>query len=308
MRAKFSHISWITCLSLLFCIYTNGLNAQELNAQVQINTQNIQLTNKQVFNTLQTAIREFLNNTKWTSENYSLEERIQCSFLINIQDNPSIGEFSGSLQIQYSRPVYMSGYDSPIFVHQDNQFAFKYLEFDRLDFAENQNLSNLTSVLAYYVYVIIGLDRDSFEEEGGTPFFQKAQNIVGVAQNSNFTGWSSFSGPKSRFQLIDDLLSAAFSDYRKCLYQYHRQGLDVMYDPAEQDRGKQVLRDALLLLKGVNDKRPNSLIIQIFFDAKSQEIISVFNGGNPIDIRALKELLPNLDATNASKYQQMGPG
>jgi hypothetical protein len=285
---------------------TNTLQAQELNAQVQINSQSIQKTNKQVFTTLETAIREFLNNRKWTDETYSNEERIRCSFLINIRENPSIDEFIGSIQIQYSRPVYMSGYDSPIFVHQDNQFSFRYLEFDRLDFAENQNLSNLTSVLAYYAYIIIGLDHDSFELEGGTPYFQKAQNIVGIAQNSNYTGWNSFAGPKSRYQLIDDLLSTAFSNYRKCLYEYHRLGLDKMYDNAEQEAAKKKIMNALLLLKSVNDKRPSSTIIQIFFDAKSQEIISIFNGGSPMDIRALKDLLPSLDATNASKYEQMG--
>jgi hypothetical protein len=305
---KYSNIYVSIICSLFVLASTKTLNAQELNAQVQVNSEKIQRTNKQVFTTLETAIREFLNNRKWTDEKYAQEERIRCSFNITINENPSVDQFVANIQVQYSRPIYASAYDSPVFLHQDNQFSFRYLEFDRLDFAENQSISNLTSVLAYYVYVIIGHDRDTYELKGGTPFYQQAQSIVGASQGGNFQGWNSFSGPKSRFELIENLTSPAFENYRIYLYSYHRLGLDTMYDPAEQDKAKKTIMDALLLLKDVNDKRPNSLLVQILFDAKANEILSIFNGGNPLDVRPLKELLPTLDATNANKYQQMGAG
>lgn len=299
------------CLSILVSAYlflgSNALYGQELNAQVQLNADQVQRTNKQVFTTLETAIREFLNNRKWTNEKYTPEERINCTFNITINKNPSIDRFEATLQILYSRPIYLSSYDSPVFLHSDKQFTFQYLEFDRLDFAENQSISNLTSVLAFYVYVILGHDHDTYALNGGSEYYRKAQNIVGVSQGGSNIGWSSSSGLKSRFTLSEDLLSPAFDNYRLCLYNYHRLGLDIMNDPAQQDDGKKAIQEALMLLKTVNDKRPNSLLNQIFFDAKGREVLSIFNGGNPLDIRNLKDLLPKLDAANATKYQQMGP-
>ncbi len=294
-----------TILFITLALSSQSLSAQELNAQVQVISSNIQATNRQIYTTLETAVREFLNNRKWTNENYSPDERISCQFILNLTSRNG-DQFSGDLQVLYSRPVYKSGYNSPVLVIRDNNFAFQYLEFDRLDFAINTNLSNLTSILAYYAYTIIGLDHDTYELRGGSPYYEKAQTIVGNAQGGSYTGWSSFDDNKNRFWLIDNLTSPAFDNYRAMLYQYHRLGLDLMYEPARQKAAKEIIKSALLGLELVNKQRRNSYLMQVFFDTKSQEIQNIFNGGEPIDLVKLKELLIELDATNASKYEKMG--
>lgn len=305
MQRKF----WIiSLLSLsLSAISPQEAAAQELNATVQVLSSNIGRTNKQVFTTLQTSIREFLNNTKWTQEVYEPEEKISCTFILNITENSTIDQFSGTIQIQYSRPVYKSGYASQVFLYLDRQLSFQYLEYDRLDFSENTSLSNLTSILAFYVYVIIGLDHDTFAAKSGDEFYQKAQLVMSNAQGGSYPGWASFDGNKSRYWLIDNLLNSAFDNYRNCLYQYHRQGLDLMHEPSKQMEAKQNIKKALMSLEVVNQKRPNSFLLQLFFDAKNQEIVDVFSGGDQLNLADLKELLMRLDATNANRYNKMGP-
>lgn len=300
MQKIFYTISLLACLLL-----QSELKAQELQAQVQVLTPGIQATNKQIYQTMETAISEFLNNRKWTDESYEQEERIKCQFLITIKDRAN-NNFSGDLQVSYSRPVYMSDYSSPVFVHRDADLNFEYVEFDRLDFTLNTSISNLTSVLAYYVYIIIGLDHDTFSPKGGDPFFNDAQTIVGNSQGGNYTGWSSFDGNKNRFILVDNLLSPAFDNLRVGLYNYHRLGLDQMYEPSKQKAAKETIKKTLMDLKAVNDQRRNSFLMQLFFDAKSQEIINVFSGGDPMPLADLVELLEELDASNAQKYQNLG--
>lgn len=287
------------------CLTLPRLSAQELNAQVQVISQKIQATNRQKFTTLETAIRDFLNTRKWTTETYSPEERISCQFIINL-DKVSNDKYSGDIQVLYSRPIFKSGYNSPVFVHRDPKFEFTYLEFDRLDFSPNTNLSNLTSILAYYAYIIIGLDHDTYSIKGGDPFYESAQKIVSNAQGGSYGGWSSFDGNKNRFWLVDNLSSPAFDNYRLALYQYHRLGLDLMHEPNQQLAAKTVIKNAVVGLKKVNDQRRNSMVLQIFFDAKGQEIINIFNDGPPLKIADLKEVLAELDGANASKYQAIG--
>ncbi len=272
---------------------------------MQVISSNIQATNRQIYTTLETAVREFLNNRKWTNESYTPDERISCQFILNLTGRNG-DQFSGDLQVLYSRPIYKSGYNSPVLVIRDNSFAFQYLEFDRLDFAINTNLSNLTSILAYYAYTVIGLDHDTYELRGGSPYYEKAQTIVGNAQGGAYSGWSSFDDNRNRFWLMDNLTSPAFDNYRAMLYQYHRLGLDLMYEPSRQKTAKEIIKSALLGLEEVNKQRRNSYLMQVFFDTKSQEIQNIFNGGEPTDLVKLKELLIELDATNASKYEKMG--
>ena len=300
MLKKFSII-----LSLGFILSTPQLKAQELNAQVQVISQSLQATNRQIFTTLETSVREFLNNRKWTDEKYAPDERISCQFVLNLTSRNG-DQFSGDLQVVYSRPIYKSGYNSPVLVTRDDNFDFQYLEFDRLDFSINTNLSNLTSVLAYYAYLIIGLDHDTYALRGGDPFYESAQRIVGNAQGGQYGGWSSFDGNKNRFWLLDNLTSPAFDNFRTMLYQYHRLGLDLMHEPARQKTAKEVIKSSLLSLDAVNKQRRNSYLMQVFFDTKSQEIINIFSGGEPIDLVELKTLLIELDANNASKYEKMG--
>jgi hypothetical protein len=297
---------WIFCISII--ISCNFLQAQELNARVQVLTPNIQATNKQLYDNMEKAIREFLNNRKWTNESYSIEERIDCQFVITINSR-SNNNFSGTIQVFYSRPIYKSDYKSPILVHQDGDFDFEYLEFDRLDFAPNAYLSNLTSILAYYTYIIIGLDHDTYSAMGGTEFYTEAQNIVGNAQSSNNSGWNSFGGSnKNRYWLSDNLSSPAFDNYRVGLYTYHRQGLDLMHDASKIRMAKMNIKTALMSLKKVNDQRRNSFLLQLWFDAKQAEIVKIFNKGESIPIGDLKGLLIELDPNNSSSYQTMGQG
>lgn len=291
----------------IFILVGLSTTAQELNAEVQVLSPAIQRTNKQVFTTLETGIRQFLNTRKWTSEKYNLEEKINCSFVINMTNWDGNDKFEGTLQIQYSRPIYKSSYQSPLFVHMDQSFKFNYLEFDRLDFSENTTLSNLTSVLAYYVYIIIGMDHDSYAVKGGDEYYNEARNIVSNNTSSTYPGWSSISGNnKTRFWLVDNLQSPLFDGIRICYYQYHRQGLDLMFNPAQQKLAKENMKASIMSLKAVNKKRPNSFLMQLFFDAKSQEIINVFSGGNPIPTADLKEVLIDLDGNNASRYEAIG--
>lgn len=296
---------YLILLAGIFC--SIHLGAQEFNAKVQVITEGIQATNKQRFRTLEKAITQFINNRRWTDETYAREERIECSFIINITDvNASNDKFTATLQLQLSRPVYNSGYNSPILTHRDNNFSFEYLEFDRLEFAINTFNSNLTSVLAFYAYLMLGYDHDTFSLNGGDPYYAKAQTVLGNAQNNGFTGWGSFDGRKNRFWLIDNLTSPAFEGFRECLYEYHRKGLDLMHDRSKHKEAKQNIRDALLKLEKVNDQRNNSYVMQIWFDTKNQEIANIFSDGEPIKTAELKELLVQLDANNAQMYQKIG--
>ncbi len=295
---------WMSLLTII--LFSQLVDAQELNARVQVLTPNIQATNKQLYTTMETAIREFLNNRKWTKESYKIEERIECQFVLTITDR-SNNNFSGHLQVFYSRPIYKSDYQSPVLVHRDNDISFEYLEFDRLDFAPNTFINNLTSVLAYYAYVIIGMDHDTYAPMSGTEYYSEAQNVVGQASTSNYPGWNSFGGSnKNRFWLIDNLLSPAFDNFRTGLYTYHRQGLDLMSDPSKIRPAKLNIKEALMGLKKVNDQRRNSFLMQIWFDSKQAEIVKIFGDGAPIPLGDLKELLVELDPNNASSYQSMG--
>lgn len=286
---------------------SSSLNAQELNAAVQVLSPNVQTSNKEIFTTMETAMREFLNNRRWTEKNYAIEERIRCQFVVNIEERNN-NSYTASLQIFYSRPIYNSDYNSPVLVHRDPDFDFKYLEFDRLDFAENTFTSNLTSVLAFYAYIIIGMDADTYAPMSGTPYYQKAQNIVGNAQNNGFTGWDSFGNNKNRYWLVDNLTTPAFDNFRSCLYLYHRQGLDLMHDNAKVPTAKKNIKNGLIGLEKVNDQRRNSFIMQLWFDAKQKEIVQIFSGGAPLAVADLKQTLIKLDPNNSSSYEKIGQG
>ncbi len=297
---------WII-LPLLF-LYNLCVFAQELNASVQVLAPKVQTSDRRVFKTLETAVSEFLNNRKWTDENYQPEERIQCQFLINIEEKNN-NSYSGSIQVFYSRPIFNSDYKSPVMVHQDGDFNFDYIEFDRLDFAENTFISNLTSVLAFYAYIIIGFDHDTYALNGGTKYYGLAQTIVGNAQNNGFTGWGNFDGNNNnRFWLVDNLTSPAFDNFRSCLYMYHRQGLDLMHKQNNNKQAKNNIKSALLSLKAVNDQRRNSMVLQLWFDAKMLEIKKIFSGGDPIPLSDLKDVLIELDPSNSSTYEEIGRG
>lgn len=279
------------------------MNAQELNCEVIVNAEQTGQANLPVFKTLQTSLSEFINTTSWTGSTYKNEERINCSIFINITslDNES---FTATIQVQSSRPVFGSSLISPVFNFNDEQFNFVYREFEPLNYSENTYSSNLVSVISYYVYTILGLDADTFSQEGGTPFYEEANRIVATAQQGNSAGWKGTDGTRSRYRLNADLLSNAFVGYRTTLYQYHRLGLDTMHKDVTE--GKQAIAASILKLKTMGDNRPNALLTRVFFDAKAQEIEQVFSGGPSIPVTRLKEALNQiapLYTENWSKLQ-----
>lgn len=282
-----------------------SLRAQELNAQVRVTAPQVQTSNPRIFKTLEEALTNFINNRRWTGEEYELEERIRCQFIVNISKK-SNNSYEAKLQVSYSRPVYNSGYSSPVLVHQDNKFNFEYVEYEQLEFNINNFQSNLTSVIAYYIYVVLGYDHDTFGLKSGTPYFEKAQTIVGNSQNQGFPGWDSFGGNRNRYWLVDNMLSPAFDNFRSCLYMYHRQGLDLMHKSAQIRTAKNNIKNALLSLEKVQDQRRGSMVMAMWFDAKKSEIIKIFNGGISLGVGELKELLKELDGSNSSDYNKMG--
>lgn len=298
MRNNILTLLFICAISLF-----KHAQAQEINATVNVLSPNVQMTNKEVFTTLETSIRDFVNSYQWTSLQYAEEERIDCAFILTITSYQN-NVFSGSMQVQYSRPIYNSDYNSPVLNYIDNDLKFSYIINAPLQYQPNTHQSNLTSMLAFYCNLIIGLDRSTYIKNGGETFFKQLQNIVSNAQSDgSASGWRSFDGNKSRYWLSDNLNSPAFDPIKEGLYQYHRNGMDNMYDPARQQQAKTVIRDMLISLQAIFQKRPNALLLNTFFDAKSDEIVSIFKDGPKVDVNALINTLKQIDAGRTNKYE-----
>jgi len=280
--------------------------AQELNCQVQVLSNQVQTSDRKIFETLQQSLYEFINNRRWTSDQYMQHERIECSMMINITEKVSTDEFKATIQIQSRRPVFSTSYSSPLINYIDKDFSFKYVEFQPLDFNETQFLNNLTSVVAYYMYIILGFDYDSFSPQGGTPYFQKAQNIVNQAQNAVENGWKAFEGTQNRYWLTEEILNVQFQPLRECMYQYHRKGLDAMSEKLAPSRGE--ILDALKKLRKVNQDKPSSFSLAVFFLAKSDEIINIFSQANPDEKSQVITLLSEIDPANYNKYEMINAG
>ena len=277
------------------------VNAQELFCNIQVNASQIQTSDRKVFQTLQTAIYEFVNNTKWTSASIKNEERIECTFLINIKEKVSNDEFKASIQIQSTRPIYGTSYKSTMLNYLDNNFRFRYLEYQSLEFNENTHISNLTSVLAYYVYIVLGLDFDTFSEYGGAPYFIKAQNIVNNAQNAREIGWKAFESDKNRYWLVHDLLDTRYEEIHNCYYRYHRVGMDILSEKTDDARYE--ITEALEELRGIYRDNPSAFILKIFFDAKADEITKIYSEAFPNEQARIIKLLTEIDPANSAKYQ-----
>ncbi|WP_298999097.1 DUF4835 family protein [Flagellimonas sp. S174] len=270
---------------LVICSYGT---AQELNCEVVVNSDQVNQTNQQIFKTLERSLNDFVNKNKWTDRVFRENERINARMFITVTQYES-DRFEANIQIQSSRPVYNTSYESPVFNYKDNAFNFIYQEFQPLVYNENVFESNLIAVVAYYVYIIIGLDADTFSLQGGDDYYRRAQNIVTQAQGTNSAGWSQETGTRSRFELVDNLLSNSFREYRIAMYNYHRKGLDILGD--NNSTGKQVIAGSLRLFETLIKRRPNAFLIQTFFDAKSEEIQNIFSDGPKVDIVRLKETL-----------------
>ncbi len=293
-------------LVLAFMLLASEGRTQELNCTVSVISPQLQNVEKRIFETMQNDIRQFLNSTPWTSETFKQEERIECSILINISERIGTDRYKGTIQVQASRPAFNTSYSSTMFNIMDQDFTVVYLESQQLQFQENQHISNLTSILAYYAYLIIGMDYDSFSEKGGEPYFQKCLQIVNNAQNESERGWKAFEGTKNRYWIVENLLNARFEDFRKVLYRYHRLGLDAMSKDAEG--GRRVIFEALPDLKRIRQDQPNSFLLQVFFTSKSDELVNIFTEGMPDQKARASQLLMEMDPSNSNKYQKITKG
>lgn len=295
---------FLTIFSIL--AYCSIGYTQELNCQVSILTPQIQASDKTIYDNLQTELRDFLNNRKWTNEEYLNQERIECSIVITISERVSTDEFKASIQIQSRRPVYNSSYNSPMFNHQDNDFSFRYVQDQTIEFDESNINSNLTAVLGYYAYIIIGLDFDSFSPEGGTPYFAKAQTIANNAQRLSERGWKAFETSRNRYWLVENLLNVSFKPMRAFIYSYHRQGFDKFTDNIADARSS--ITDNLPELKKVYQDKPNSFLMQIFFTAKADELINLFSQATNDEKNRALQVLTLVDPANTLKYQSITTG
>ncbi len=277
--------------------------AQELRCNVSVSGQKLENSNRNVFRTLQKGIYEFMNNRKWTNSHFAPDERIECSIYINIDEQISSDQYSGSVHVQTKRPVYGSSYRTTLLNLKDNDFQFQYVEFQPIEFKENSTNVNLTNVLAYYAYTILGFDYDSFSAEGGTEFFQKAQSIVNMNQSVKEPGWKSFESDHNRYWLVENMLNKSYAPFRDLLYRYHRQGLDIMAERAEQGRAE--IADALKDIQTVYRTRPALFINQIFFDAKADELVGVFSKSNSEERSRVLAILNECDPSEASKYDKI---
>ncbi len=287
---------------LFFLLVTTGKSfAQELNCQVSVESPQIQgTTEKQIFEQVKKAVFEFMNNTRWTKDNFTTQERIDCSILITVTQKLDVDQYKATLQIQSRRPVYKSSYPSPVMNYIDENFVFKFQQFQQLDFNLNTYSNNLTSVLAFYAYIIIANDYDTFSNLGGTEYFQKAQLIVSNAQSSGEIGWKSFESNKNRYWIVENALQPVFQPIRECMYKYHRLGLDIMFEKANDGR-KEVLK-SMDLLVGVYKNRPASFIMELFFNAKVTEVVNIFSKGLPDEKGKAVEILTMVDPANSTKY------
>ena len=282
------------------------LRAQELQCDVVINGDQVQVSDRRVFVDLRNAIANFLNNRRWTNDTYRPEERIKCRLLITITQVPQIGTYGAIAQVVVSRPVYGTGYETPLVSLVDKSWAFDYIEAQPLQFSENTFTSSLASLLSYYAYVIIGLDRDSFTKLGGAPYYDRALQILttSASQAPNPGGWSSNGDDtRSRYWLLNNLQDPQLEGFRQAQYLYYRQGMDIFIQQPEEAR-KNVLQ-AIQNIQQVAQLKPGAAILRSFFETKADEMVSIFKNANPPEKQSVYTMLSQLDPTNISKYQTL---
>ncbi len=268
-------------------------SAQELNARITVNADKVQSTNKQVFTTLQNALTEFVNNKKWTDATFAVNERIDCTMTLIINEVVSDNSFKGEIQVQARRPVYNSGYTTTLFNHRDTDLSFDYTEYEPLEYNENTLSSNLTAIITFYVYTILGLDFDSFSPKGGTPFLQQAQQIVSLAQaQPTWSGWKAFESDRNRHALSTALSDNTSDIFREMWYSYHRKGLDEM--AANPDRGRTNIIELLPVLEQLKSMRNNVATLQLFADAKLDELVLIYSKATTQEKQSGYTLLSNL--------------
>lgn len=282
--------------------------SQELRCNISVNSNKLTSSDKNIFRSMQMDLYEFMNNRKWTKYTFSTAERIECNITIQINKQVSSNEYEATINVLSKRPVFNSSYKTTMLNIQDEFFRFTYQEFQSIEFAETGNKDNLTSVLAYYAYMILGFDYDSFSPNGGTEFFERARQIVNESQNApavggTKNGWKAFESDYNRYWLVDNILNKSYTPYRQLLYDYHRKGLDAMADGVESGRAE--VAESLKLLQKVFRTRSRLYINQIFFDAKSAELINIFSQSVADEQTRVVQILSECDPTNAAKYEQI---
>jgi hypothetical protein len=284
--------------------------AQELQARVTVNASQISSqTNKRIFQTLQNSLNTFLNNRKWTTETFGTNEKIVCQFLINVTEALPGDVYRAAMTVQAARPIFSTNYESPLVNFMDESFTFKYVEFQPVEFNENRVsgsdplVSNLTATIAYYVYLILGMDFDSFSLRGGDPYFQKLQQIVNNApENRDITGWKAFDGLRNRYWLSENLTNNRYTLIHDAIYSYYRLGMDVMYE--NETDGRNAILNTVNILNTLNSDIPNTMIMQFFFQGRSGELVKLFKKASPDDKQRAREILSKIDIANANTYKQ----
>jgi hypothetical protein len=290
----------IVLVAILTSMYGGS---QELNCSVIVNAQQTGNENNQLFKTLEKQLNEFVNKTRWTDQTFKPQERIECSMVITIQDNQS-DAFQGTIQIQSARPVHNSYYSSSVYNFNDKNFNFNYLQYQNLNFNSTQFESNLVSVIAFHVFMILGMDADTFELNGGSSYYKQARDIVSYFQQSNFKGWEPpTGGAQTRSALIKNVLSPTFKEFHSVLFNYHLNGLDVMAKDVKA--AKTALVNSLMELEALNKRRPNSFLLRVFFDAKADEISDVFSDGPNVNIANLVSMLSKVAPMYSSKWKNI---
>jgi hypothetical protein len=278
-------------------------SGQELNCRIDVIAPQISNVEASIFESLEDQISEFVNGRKWTNDNFRLEERIECTMQITISDAPTPTSFKGSIQVQSSRPVFNSDYNTPLLLVNDSDFEIIWDGSSTIQFSPGQHRDNLSSILAYYAYMILGMDYDSFSMDGGTEHYLQAQAIVANAQSTGSSGWKAGQNQQNRYWLVENMLSQTFKPVRNCLYNYHRLGLDQLHDDVE--RARLTMADALIEMRATHRIRPSSYNLQLFFLAKSDEILKVFSPAPEVEKTRLLPVLKQMDPGNISKYDSI---
>lgn len=299
-------INRIILVIMATLLATSWSRAQEFNCSISVSTPQIQGTDRNIYQTLQTALYEFVNQKKWTNYNFKVEERIECTMMITIQERISTDEFKATINVQLRRPIYRTSYNSVLLNYIDRDFTFRYVEYETLDFQDNTHTSNLTSVIAYYCYIMLGLDFDSYSMNGGTQFFEKAQNVVNAAQNAQERGWKAFESLRNRYWLAENLLNSSYSPIREFLYRYHRSGLDQMAENVEM--GRTEITQSLESLRKASREKPGLFLLQLVLDAKRDELINVYSQASPMDKTKAVNVLSEIDPANSNTYRKITQG
>ncbi len=296
----------VSIIAAVCMFVANIANAQELKCDIRINSNQLSGTDKTVFQNLQTALYEFINNTKWTNITFKTAEKIECSIAITIKERSDSNIFSGEINMALRRPCYKASYTTPMLNYLDQRFTFEYTDGQPLDFSLNTHMSDLTSTIAFYVYMFLGLDFDSFSLNGGAPYFDAAQQIVNNAQNSSQVGWKAFDGNKNRYWMAENMTNSSYAPLHQFFYEYHRLGLDVMSE--KPDEGRAAILQSLRYLQAIHKSYPTCFFVQLIVEAKRDEIINVFSQGSQKEKTEAVNIMKEIDPAQSSNYDAILQG